>query len=444
MLLALAVVLAPASADAATKKKQAHKAPTSYCSIGARCAYLVVDASSGAVMSSSLPDKEVHPASLTKMMTLYLTFEALQQGRLSLSDRVRFSQHAADQSPMKLGIPAGESITVEDTIEAIAIRSANDAAVAMAEKLGGSEDAFARRMTVKAGQLGMSRTVFQNASGLPDPDQVTSARDMVTLARHILSDFPKYRGYMGLQNAMVGGKRITGHNRLLTRGECEGGKTGYINASGFNIVVWSNRGGRMLVAAVFGGDSSGTRDQQVVRLLSAAAKGKPQSPFTQPSLPDSVFDAQNDDDEPDLATKDMQRAAVTQPAPRPVLALAPSTVPLPLPSQADKDGVSALIVMDSRSAPPPRSTPTFSQSWGIQVGAYKDQLQAQQALAEATRTAPALLGPAFPRTQATITTSGTLHRAQLMGLDEKSAKEACARLSQNGHQCLTIEPSRRG
>jgi D-alanyl-D-alanine carboxypeptidase len=233
-----------------------------------RYSAIVLDSQTGNVLVAANPDEQRHPASLTKMMTLYMVFEAIREGRLSLESRVPISAEAASRPPSKLGVPAGQSVSVEQAILALVTRSANDVATALGERLGGSEERFAQMMTLRARSLGMARTSFRNASGLPDPDQVTTARDMATLGRRLIQDFPDRYHYFGVTHAQFGNMRIRNHNRMLESYEgVDGIKTGYINASGFNIVTSANRGGQRLVGAVFGGSSWTERDQHMASLL---------------------------------------------------------------------------------------------------------------------------------------------------------------------------------
>lgn len=238
-----------------------------YCSIPSRCASIVIDADSGEILKSHEADKQVYPASLTKVMTLHLLFEALDAGRFNLSSQLPISYNAAAQQPSKIGLNPGQSISVEDAIEAIAVKSANDIAVAVAEAVGGSEEAFVQKMNAKAMELGMYQTTFRNPSGLPNEQQRTTARDMATLAKKTLAAFPSRRHYFGLPVAQVAGRTIHGHNRLLKRNECTGGKTGYIQASGFNLVAWKEYSNQMVIGAVFGGDSIASRDKHMAQLL---------------------------------------------------------------------------------------------------------------------------------------------------------------------------------
>ncbi len=230
---------------------------------------IVVDANSGSVLHSTNPDSRRHPASLTKIMTLYLLFEQLEAGKLKLDSELAVSREAAGQDPTKLGLKPGGSLKVEDAIKGIVTRSANDAAVVVAEAIAGDEDSFAKLMTRKAQALGMSHTVYRNASGLPDDEQVTTARDQATLGRAIQERFPRYYKYFSTRSFTFRGDSIANHNRLLGRVDgVDGIKTGYISASGFNLVTSVHRGNRYLVAVVMGGSSAGSRDARMRELIS--------------------------------------------------------------------------------------------------------------------------------------------------------------------------------
>jgi D-alanyl-D-alanine carboxypeptidase len=229
---------------------------------------IIVDANSGATLSSNNPDASRHPASLTKIMTLYLLFERLDAGRIRLDTEMPVSKHASEQDPTKLGLMPGQTIRVEDAIKGLVTRSANDAAVVIAEALAGDEDDFAQLMTRKAHMLGMSKTVYRNASGLPDDQQVTSARDQATLGRAIQDRFPRYYRYFSTAEFTFRGHSIANHNHLLGSVEgVDGIKTGYTRASGFNLVTSMRRGNRHLVGVVMGGRSGGSRDAIMRGLL---------------------------------------------------------------------------------------------------------------------------------------------------------------------------------
>lgn len=236
-------------------------APSKYAAI-------VVDANSGKVLFEENAEAARYPASLTKMMTLYMLFEALEQGRLSPSSALPVSAYAASRPPSRLGFRPGQSVDVETAISALATKSANDVAAAVGEYLAGSEEQFAQMMTAKGRQLGMRRTIFRNASGLPDEGQQTTARDMALLGIALRKRFPQYYGYFSRQAFSFNGKTIRGHNRLLGRVEGVNGiKTGYIRASGFNVVTSVNRDGRWLVLTVMGGNTAADRDAHVRDLI---------------------------------------------------------------------------------------------------------------------------------------------------------------------------------
>jgi D-alanyl-D-alanine carboxypeptidase len=236
-------------------------------------ASIVVDGNSGVVLQAASPDALRHPASLTKVMTLYLLFERLESGRLKLDSALKISEHASEQAPTKLGLKPGQTISVEDAIKGIVTKSANDAAVAVAENLGGDEGSFAKLMTQKAHALGMAHTIYVNASGLPDDDQVTTARDQAILGRAIQERFPRYYRYFSTENFVYHGEAMRNHNHLLGVVDgVDGIKTGFTRASGFNLLTSLHRDGRYLVAVVMGGPSASERDERMRELISAHIK----------------------------------------------------------------------------------------------------------------------------------------------------------------------------
>ena len=231
-------------------------------------AEIVYDVNAAKVLTSVNPDAPRHPASITKVMTLYILFEQLEKGVLSLDSELNVSAHAAAQAPSKLGLRPGSTIEVEDAIKAIVTRSANDVAVTIGENISGSEDAFAELMTRKAKAIGMRNTLFRNASGLPDPEQLTTARDLATLGRVIQDRFPKYYKYFSTRSFAFNGSVIGNHNRLLGRVEgVDGIKTGYTRASGFNLLTSAKIDGHHVIAVVLGGRSGRARDNQMAALL---------------------------------------------------------------------------------------------------------------------------------------------------------------------------------
>ncbi|HWL82252.1 MAG TPA: D-alanyl-D-alanine carboxypeptidase family protein [Roseomonas sp.] len=235
----------------------------------ARYSSVVIDAQSGQMLFGSSATAPRHPASLTKMMTLYLVFEAMRRGELRPDERLVMTPYAASKPPSKLGLRPGQSLTVENAIYAVVTKSANDIATLFGETLGGGSEArFAQMMTLRARALGMSGTTFRNASGLPDVDQVTTAQDMATLGRRLQQDFPEYYHYFGTREHRMGGITLRNHNHMLTDYEgVDGIKTGYIDASGFNIVSSARRGAARLIVTVFGGSSWTERDRHAAALL---------------------------------------------------------------------------------------------------------------------------------------------------------------------------------
>ncbi|WP_274630507.1 D-alanyl-D-alanine carboxypeptidase family protein [Arvimicrobium flavum] len=257
-------------------------------------AAIVVDGNSGRTMYQAHANAARYPASLTKMMTLYMLFEALDSGRVSRSTAIPVSAHAASQPPSKLGLKRGSTIDVDTAIDALTVKSANDVAAAVGEFLGGgSEDRFAAMMTARARQLGMSNTVFRNASGLPDDGQRTTARDMALLGIALKKRFPHHFDEFSARSFAYRGRSVKGHNRLLGRVEgVDGIKTGYIRASGYNIVTSVGRGGRRLVVVVMGGKSGRERDAHVEELieryLPSAGRGAPPTTVAAPAIPPAV------------------------------------------------------------------------------------------------------------------------------------------------------------
>jgi D-alanyl-D-alanine carboxypeptidase len=263
---AAAVLLVSVGTDPADARSRRRAKPTGGYS--PPYAAIVVDANSGRVLHASNPDSLRHPASITKIMTLYLVFEQIEAGKLRLDTPLPVSAYAASQAPSKLGLRPGQTISVEDAIKALVTKSANDIAVVIAEALGGDEETFAKMMTRKARALGMTRTVYANASGLPDDEQVTTARDQAQLGRAIQDRFPRYYRYFATSSFYFGGRAIRNHNNLLGRvAGVDGIKTGFIRKSGFNLVTSVRRGNRHLVAVVIGGASAGARDARMRSLI---------------------------------------------------------------------------------------------------------------------------------------------------------------------------------
>ncbi len=305
-----AVVVASFSTDSDARwRKRSRASSESSITSESRYADIVVDANSGDVLHAVSADGLRHPASLTKIMTLYLLFERLEAGRLKLESQLPVSEFASEQAPSKLGLEPGQTIAVEDAIKALVTKSANDVAVVIAEAVAGREEEFAKLMTRKARALGMSRTTYKNASGLPDDDQVTTARDQALLSLAIQDRFPRYYAYFKTPQFVYRGHAMRNHNHLLGRVEgVDGIKTGYTNASGFNLITSVRRGARHVVAVVFGGRSAGQRDARMRTLIEAHVDDA----ATKRSIP-KVAEAA---DAPAVAGKKL-RVAVAEEAPAP-------------------------------------------------------------------------------------------------------------------------------
>jgi D-alanyl-D-alanine carboxypeptidase len=465
-------------------------------------AFIVLDHDTGAVLDARNADQPAFPASLTKMMTLYLTFRALEAGDLKLGSRLRVSKRAAAMPPTKLGLKAGRSIEVEDAILGLVTRSANDAAAVLAENLGGSESRFALLMTKTARRLGMTRTVFRNASGLPDGGQKSSARDLARLATHLITDYPQYYRYFSRKSFTYAGRTYGNHNRLLSsyRG-MDGLKTGYTRASGFNLAASAVRNGRRLVAVVIGGNSAHARDVRMAGLLddgfvklereqrnrpALVAKAEPSPPKPQllasangidvaiepsPPKPDLVVPALASADAPAEQQADVV-TDLSPPKPELVVALAqvaeaggaaalavePVTASLApaverpqvkAPVPARKSLTKAAAKKSTRAAKATKSSKKSakvvasagrrgSMPYGVQVGAFSRPTKARAAAQQAIRRAPDLLRGTFLSIGTHIVRKQTLFRATLVGLAKDDADQVCRRLKKLGQGCLVV------
>jgi D-alanyl-D-alanine carboxypeptidase len=314
---------------------------------------IIVDGNSGATLSANNPDASRHPASLTKIMTLYLLFERLDAGKLKLDSDMEVSEHASEQAPTKLGLRPGQTIKVEDAIKGLVTRSANDAAVVIAEAISGDEDDFAALMTRKARALGMTKTVYRNASGLPNDEQVTTARDQSTLGRAIQDRFPRYYRYFATASFNYRGHAIRNHNRLLGSVEgVDGIKTGYTRASGFNLVTSMHRDNRHLIGVVLGGRSGGSRDA-IMRNLLAENLEKGASKRTVAAITErNASDANADVAEADAAARPTQTVQVQG-----AVQVAAAAEPMAAPAARSTAPVtrSAVLAAATAAVPPPQA-----------------------------------------------------------------------------------------
>ncbi|NBC32938.1 MAG: D-alanyl-D-alanine carboxypeptidase [Alphaproteobacteria bacterium] len=450
-----------------------------------RYAGLVIDAVSGEVFYEDGADALRYPASLTKMMTLYMAFQALDAGRLRLDQQIGISRHADSQPPSHLGLPAGASISVEQAIYALVTKSANDIAAALGEAIGRTEWRFARLMTEQARRLGMTRTTFRNASGLPNSGQRSTARDMARLGQALLRDFPHYYEYFATRHWQYRGTTYRNHNGLLGNyAGVDGIKTGYIRASGFNLVASARRGRLRLIAVVFGGRTSSSRNAHVADLLDRAfdsARGQyliahgsmpfePPIPARHPGtriapsvqlagLSDAISVITVPPQPPGRAG---QTGRSGDPAPRTApagTAALPARVgravpdsladiPMPPRPSARLRPTLALLAERVASAPVTREAggdfPAGDNAgWAIQLGAYVDPMVGDAALTRAAGLVPGLLGQAPHRIIAVEDANrGPLFRARFTGLSYETADAACTQLIAAGQSCLAIAPSR--
>jgi D-alanyl-D-alanine carboxypeptidase len=385
---AMAFTTDPADARRRSRHHRHHAPAATY---SPQFASIIVDANSGSTLQATNPDAIRHPASLTKIMTLYMLFERLESGRMRLDTPMEVSQHASVQAPTKLGLRPGQTIRVEDAIKGLVTRSANDAAVVIAEAISGSEDDFAKAMTRKARALGMSKTTYVNASGLPDSDQVTTARDQATLGRAIQDRFPRYYRYFATEAFNYRGRVIRNHNRLLGQVEgVDGIKTGYTRASGFNLVTSMKRGNRYLVGVVLGGRSGGSRDAIMRNLLAEhlneGATRRSVAAITERNGGDvrvaSAPNNNNDDDDAEVETKAGRAAPMVQ-AQGAITVASVASKPVPLPAPRVQVTAAAPVAMaavpqarpQSNAAPAPMTSGVIaSQSFAAMPGSAEPMM----------------------------------------------------------------------
>ncbi|MCV3240475.1 D-alanyl-D-alanine carboxypeptidase [Mesorhizobium sp. ZC-5] len=419
-------------------------------------AAIVVDANTGKTLFSANADAPRYPASLTKMMTLYMLFEALDGGRLSLSSRVPFSAQAAAEPPTKLGVKAGNSITVETAIYSMVTKSANDSATAVAELLGGSQQKFARMMTAKARRLGMSGTTFQNAHGLPDSAQKTTARDMAVLGIALREHFPRYYKYFSARSFQYGRQRINGHNRLLGRIKgVDGIKTGYTRASGFNLASSVSDGNRSIVAVVMGGQSGRSRDAQMAELIK---KYLPKA-STRDSGP--LIAMRGESPIAAIASAILPKRKAPTPDPRPdvIVALSEEEVlEAERQQMAEQETVveettAPIVQAYAEPAPRPKSAPrpkadvdpirtssTAPEGWAVQVASSPSAAEAEGFLAKTTKRAPKAVASASPFTVPFVKDGTTYYRARFGGFGSKTAAwDACAALKKKKISCYAVQ-----
>lgn len=403
-----------------------------------RYAAFVVDQNTGVVLHSRRSEAERYPASLTKMMTLYMLFQALEEGSIGLQDQIRISANAASASPSRLGVQAGSTITVETAIRALVIKSANDVAVAVGERLSGGEARFAQHMTVRADELGLTDTVFRNASGLPNSRQVTTARDMARLAVALHRDFPQYYHYFEETSFRYRGRTYRNHNSLVGRvNGVDGLKTGYIRASGFNVVVSAERGDHRLIAVVMGGPTAASRDAHAEELVEAAfdtlERRQDSRLFASLTSPRISPVRQQD-----LIARDV--AALNLEAPV-EMGSAQSAPPVQIVVTDEiAGGTDPLPASPIAAAYNTEDEPSLIRgAWSIQVGAYNSASAAQDRL-DRIAMASSALATAQPAARAANINGNRVWRARFEAMSESDARRACADFAARDEACFPVAP----
>jgi D-alanyl-D-alanine carboxypeptidase len=420
-----------------------------------RFSSIVVDARTGSVISGDDVDGLRYPASLTKMMTLYIVFQELKAGRIKLSTPLRVSRRAAGMAPSKLGLKAGSTITVEQAIKALVIKSANDVAATVGENLGrGSEAAFANRMTRVARDLGMRRTTFRNASGLPNPGQVTTARDMATLGLRLMRDFPQYYPYFRSTSFVYKGRHIRGHNRLVGRfSGTDGIKTGYINASGYNLVTSTKRGDKRVVGVVIGATSSGRRNAHMMTIIASAfprarggntiaavagsAKGaiNPIAKNVAPVQPQvAQYEEAPDKDlmaavAAEAAVDDKEEAEDSTPAEPQVIE---AKIEAPQPEQ-DPNKLPFAVKPAGRQGPD-------LAGFTVQISSFKSKQDAQTGLSNMRAAVGKAMKGKDAYTIAVKKQGKITYRVMISGMSEQLAKQSCNKASKMGKACEVLTP----
>jgi len=452
-------------------------------------ASLVMDARNGKVLYARNADTKLHPASLTKMMTLYVAFRAVENGEISLNTKVKISRNAASEPPSKLGLRSGQKIELRYLIRAAAVKSANDAATAIGEAISGSERRFAQRMTTTARAMGMSRTTFKNAHGLTQAGHKSTARDMAVLGRRLLFDFPDYYNLFSRRQTDAGVRTVYNTNRKFLgqyRG-ADGIKTGYTSAAGYNLVSSARRGKERIVASVFGGRSTNARNKEMARLLDLGFKRAPSrvtrvKPHRLPFIGNSTKVA-------DLKKNKTKRirgivARAKRPTPRPALrsvqvtksvaglvtsviaegrkdaeakavakavALAqaepvarPTARPKGIGKAAQRVKSEGKTASLAQVSPPKRKqkvmvnlTPIAQGkgSWSVNLGAYASRSEAERLLLTTALAEMEALDGSFRRIEKTKIKGATRYRARFVGLDQDAAQKACARISARNSTC---------
>jgi D-alanyl-D-alanine carboxypeptidase len=462
--------------------------------LAAPYAAYVIDARSGKVLHSRNADTRLHPASLTKMMTLYIAFEAVRNGEIGLDTKVRISKHAASEPPSKLGLRPGQQIALRYLIRAAAVKSANDAATAIGEAISGSEAAFARRMNRTAKAMGMTRTTFKNAHGLTENGHLSTAHDMTILGRHVIYDYPQYYNLFSRQTADAGIKRVSHTNRRLLQSYrgADGIKTGYTRAAGFNLVASAQRGNERIIATVFGGQSTASRNAKVAELLDLGFRKAPRrAALRKPARPAYMGDVATASSKQVQAIASVQRSLRPRLRPTPSVEVAETVVaavsqangekmqesieaaiavaavsaapvaeeipdmtvaaagstgaiePIPRPEARPVSLVVTEVTEVKQPAPEPeepeivtRLSTSGGAHWGINVGRYGSRYQAEKVLLRTALAEMATLDGSLRK----VSQTQAGFDANFVGMTRETADLACRRLKARNVTCFMIGP----
>jgi len=425
----------------------------------------VVDARTGEVLHARNADTRLHPASLTKMMTLYIAFEAIEKGEISLDTMVTISKHAASEPPSKLGLKSGQKIAMRYLVRAAAVKSANDAATAIGEALSGSEARFARRMTRTAKALGMSRTTFKNAHGLTEKGHMSTAHDMTILGRHVLYDYPQYYNLFSRRTTYAGIREVANTNRRLLGSYkgADGIKTGYTRAAGSNLVASAERGNKRIIATVFGGKSSASRNAKVAELLDLGFRRAPnRAPIRKPNAPAYVADnlpvSVETSLRPKARAKVVEAPLLLAKAPKAETSVLPADINVALAAAQEEavitkaENIQTVAAASTRPAARPKNlvlaraapktevvtriSTSGGRHWGVNVGRYTSRYKAERVL---LKTALAEMATLDGSLRNVVRTSRGFD-ANFMGLTRETADLACRRLKARNATCFMVGP----
>lgn len=430
VLCVICVALAGFSTDAAANSK--------YASI-------VVDLDTGQVLRQRNADKRLYPASLTKMMTLYMAFEAIERGKFSLDSKLKVSRNAANEPASKLGLKRGSTISMRDALQSCATKSANDAATVIAEAIGGSKENFAKLMTTKALQLGMRNTRFKNPHGLTVRGQLSTARDMSILGRRLFEDFPDHYSMFSRKRFKYGGRNYRATNKLLGKYEgADGIKTGYTRASGFNLVASAEQDGRRLIGVVFGGKSSASRNRHMKKILDDGFAKLPKRAII--ATYDGTLDSTplpRGKPERNTAVAMADTDSAVSVAIEPLIAALPTKAPAALTAMRTNTDpwavANGLIALQRMIVPQAEAEPMGE--WAVQIGAYRNLRQAEDILEKAKAMRSPQLSRAAPVVSRRNAGGRPIYRARFHGLAKGQAENACRSLSRRGIACFAVKAS---